>query len=146
MPAIGLGGGFVTPATTAARWARSKKVVRGMAAGVLNSARQTGSALASRSSLLLAARHSFDAGMRAVLWTAAALAWWRALETTHGHAHARNVWRVAITMAGADHHRAGGAIDIRLRGRRRKHAANHAGHQTNPTTTISITPTMIRTE
>jgi DHA2 family methylenomycin A resistance protein-like MFS transporter len=70
----------------------------GMAAGVLNSARQTGAALGvAIFGTLLAAHESFDVGMRAVLWTAtamslaAALVWWRVVFTTRRQMQARNV-------------------------------------------------------
>lgn len=98
MPAIGLGGGLITPAATAALMATVEKSRAGMAAGVLNSARQTGAALGvAIFGMLLAARDPFDAGMRAVLWTAvgmslaAALVWWHAVFTTRRRTLARNL-------------------------------------------------------
>jgi len=98
LPAIGLGGGFITPAATAALMGSVEKSRAGMAAGVLNSARQTGAALGvAIFGMLLAARDPFDSGMRAVLWTAAgmslaaALVWWRAAATTRREAHPRHV-------------------------------------------------------
>jgi len=98
MPAIGLGGGFITPAATASLMSTVEKSRAGMAAGVLNSARQTGAALGvAIFGTLLAAHESFDVGMRAVLWTAtamslaAALVWWRVVFTTRRQMQARNV-------------------------------------------------------
>jgi DHA2 family methylenomycin A resistance protein-like MFS transporter len=80
--AIGLGGGLVTPAATAALIGTVEKSRAGIAAGVLNSARQTGAALGvAVFGALIAAFHPFDVGMRRALWSAVlvsvlALAWW----------------------------------------------------------------------
>lgn len=85
MLAIGLGGGLITPAATAALMGTVEKSRAGIAAGVLNSARQTGAALGvAIFGTLIATLHPFDIGMRAALWTAAALSflsavvWWHA--------------------------------------------------------------------
>ncbi|MDR3514450.1 MAG: MFS transporter [Azospirillaceae bacterium] len=80
--AIGLGGGLITPAATAALLATVEKGRVGMAAGVLNSARQTGAALGvAVFGALVAALHPFDLGMRSALGiaagiSAAVLVWW----------------------------------------------------------------------
>jgi DHA2 family methylenomycin A resistance protein-like MFS transporter len=80
--AIGLGGGLITPAATAALIGTVEKSRAGIAAGVLNSARQTGAALGvAIFGALIAALHPFDLGMRRALLSAAvisavALVWW----------------------------------------------------------------------
>ncbi|MCU1736816.1 MULTISPECIES: MFS transporter [unclassified Pseudomonas] len=83
MLAIGLASGFVSPAATAPALGTVEKHRAGVAAAVLNSARQTGAALGvALFGTLIAALQSFEAGMHAVLWTAAAVSliagfvWW----------------------------------------------------------------------
>ncbi len=85
MLAIGLGGGLITPAATAALMGTVEKSRAGIAAGVLNSARQTGAALGvAIFGTLIATLHPFEVGMRTALWMAAvlsflsAVAWWHA--------------------------------------------------------------------
>ncbi|QAU23215.1 DHA2 family efflux MFS transporter permease subunit [Dyella sp. M7H15-1] len=85
MLAIGLGGGLITPAATAALMGTVEKSRAGIAAGVLNSARQTGAALGvAIFGTLIATLHPFEVGMRTALQTAAALSflsalvWWHA--------------------------------------------------------------------
>jgi DHA2 family methylenomycin A resistance protein-like MFS transporter len=84
--AIGLASGFVSPAATAPAMGTVERHRAGVAAAVLNSARQTGAALGvAIFGTLVAAMQSFEVGMHAVLWTAAAVslfagfAWWCAL-------------------------------------------------------------------
>jgi len=84
--AIGLASGFVSPAATAPAMGTVEKHRAGVAAAVLNSARQTGAALGvAIFGTLIATLHPFEAGMRAALWTVvvvsimAALIWWLAL-------------------------------------------------------------------
>lgn len=83
MLVIGLASGFVSPAATAPALGTVETNRAGVAAAVLNSARQTGAALGvAIFGTLIAAQHPFEAGMRAALWTAAvvsliaAVAWW----------------------------------------------------------------------
>ena len=83
MLAIGLGGGLITPAATAALMGTVEKSQAGIAAGVLNSARQTGAALGvAIFGAMIAVLHPFETGMRTSLWTAAAVSfiaawiWW----------------------------------------------------------------------
>jgi MFS transporter, DHA2 family, methylenomycin A resistance protein len=86
MLAIGLASGFVSPAATAPAMGTVEKHRAGVAAAVLNSARQTGAALGvAVFGTLVAALQPFEAGMHATLWVAAsisivaALVWWFAL-------------------------------------------------------------------
>lgn len=73
--AIGLASGFVSPAATAPAMGTVEKPRAGVAAAVLNAARQTGAALGvSIFGALIAAFPVFEDGRRAVLWTAAAVA------------------------------------------------------------------------
>jgi MFS transporter, DHA2 family, methylenomycin A resistance protein len=63
---LGLAGGFITPAVTAALMTEADPHSAGIAAGILNSARQLGSALGvAIFGALLAVFPSFEAGMRA---------------------------------------------------------------------------------
>ncbi|RDK02989.1 MFS transporter [Paraburkholderia lacunae] len=85
MLAIGLAAGFVSPAATAPAMGTVEKHRAGVAAAVLNSARQTGAALGvAIFGTLIATVHPFEAGMQAALWTAAAVSlvaaqiWWLA--------------------------------------------------------------------
>lgn len=72
MSVIGLGAGVITPAATAALMNRIEKSRAGVAAGVLNSARQTGAALGvAVFGALLAALQPFAVGMHAAIWVAA---------------------------------------------------------------------------
>ncbi|PRC92515.1 MFS transporter [Solimicrobium silvestre] len=87
MVAIGLASGFISPAATAPAMGTVDKNRSGVAAAVLNSARQTGAALGvAIFGSLIAALHPFEVGMHAALWTAAAvsliaaLTWWFILE------------------------------------------------------------------
>ncbi|SFI30258.1 MFS transporter, DHA2 family, methylenomycin A resistance protein [Collimonas sp. OK307] len=75
MPAIGFAAGLITPAATAALMAAVEPERAGVAAGVLNSARQTGAALgvAVFGGLITAVR-PFEAGLHLALWASAALA------------------------------------------------------------------------
>ena len=86
MPLIGAAAGFVTPAATAAMMGTVEKGRAGIAAGVMNAARQTGAALGvAVFGALVAGRETFVLGFLAALWTAAgmsliaALIWWIAL-------------------------------------------------------------------
>lgn len=90
MLAIGLGGGLITPAATAALMGTVSKDRAGIAAGVLNTARQTGAALGvSIFGTLIGTCHSFEAGMRITVWVAAAVLflcavmWWHAMFVRH---------------------------------------------------------------
>lgn len=83
--AIGVGGGLVTPAAAAALMATVDKARTGIASGVLNAARQTGSALGvALFGALIAAAPSFEAGLRNVCLLVAAVlfvtlaVWWAA--------------------------------------------------------------------
>ncbi|GLS23813.1 MFS transporter [Labrys miyagiensis] len=85
MPLIGLAASLITPATTTALMATVEGDRAGIAAGVLNAARQTGAALGVAGfGALVAALHPFAQGMAAGLFSAAilsvmgALIWWRA--------------------------------------------------------------------
>ncbi|WP_218023734.1 MFS transporter [Paraburkholderia ribeironis] len=85
LPAIGFAASLITPATTVALMACVDGSRAGLAAGVLNAARQTGAALGvAISGVLIATRPSFIEGMRASLLIAAMLSmiagmvWWRA--------------------------------------------------------------------
>jgi len=87
LPAIGLAAGLITPAATAALMTAVEPERAGVAAGVLNSARQTGAALGvALFGGVIAASHPFQLGLQIVLWAsaglalAAALAWQRALK------------------------------------------------------------------
>jgi len=86
MSLIGAAAGFVTPAATAAIMGTVEKSRSGIAAGVLNAARQTGAALGVAVFGVLVATHGeFIAGFQAALLSAAsvslaaALFWWIAL-------------------------------------------------------------------
>jgi len=86
MPLIGAAAGFVTPAATAAMMGTVEKSRSGIAAGVLNAARQTGAALGvAVFGALVAGQEAFVSGLQAALWVAAgmslsmALIWWIAL-------------------------------------------------------------------
>jgi MFS transporter, DHA2 family, methylenomycin A resistance protein len=85
LPAIGFAASLAMPAATAALMATVEQERAGIAAGVLNAARQTGAALGvAVAGALLAGHVSIGAGMRANLLIAAALSalaawtWWRA--------------------------------------------------------------------
>ena len=85
LPAIGFAASLITPAATAALMAAVDQGRAGIAAGVLNAARQTGAALGvAVAGAMIAGRASVGAGMRvnlliaAALSAAAAWAWWRA--------------------------------------------------------------------
>jgi len=89
MLAIGLSAGLITPAATATMMAAIGKDRAGVAAGVLNAARQTGAALGvAVFGALLTVRPYFAAGLHAALWLAtavslaAAIAWQFALAPT----------------------------------------------------------------
>ncbi len=86
MSLIGAAAGFVTPAATAAMMGTVEKGRSGIAAGVLNAARQTGAALGvAVFGALVAGQEAFVSGFQAALWVAAgmslstALIWWIAL-------------------------------------------------------------------
>lgn len=86
MTAIGFASGFVSPASTAPAIGAVDEDRAGIAAAVLNSARQTGAALGvAIFGTLIAALQPFKAGMDAALWSAAvvsvaaAMVWWLAL-------------------------------------------------------------------
>ncbi|RDU98553.1 MFS transporter [Trinickia dinghuensis] len=83
--AIGLAAGYVTPAATAPALSTVEHRHAGVAAGVLNSARQSGSALGvAVFGSVIGASMPFTAAMRGVLYGAAAMAivaawvWWKA--------------------------------------------------------------------
>lgn len=85
LPAIGLAASLITPATTAALMASVPPQQTGIAAGVLNAARQTGAALGvAVTGALIATPTVAGAGTHAGQWLAgalsglAALVWWRA--------------------------------------------------------------------
>lgn len=91
MPLIGFAAGFVTPAATAAMMGTVEKGRAGVAAGVMNAARQSGAALGvAVFGGLVAMQGEFMVGLQAALWGAAgvslmaALIWWVALI---GHKH-----------------------------------------------------------
>ncbi|MCP3723143.1 MFS transporter [Paraburkholderia sp. CNPSo 3272] len=93
LPAIGLAASLVTPAATAALMATVDQGRAGIAAGVLNAARQTGAALGvAVAGAMIAGRASIGAGMRVnlliagVLSAGAAWAWWRAWSRHAAHA------------------------------------------------------------
>jgi len=86
MPLIGAAAGFVTPAATTAMMGTVERSRSGIAAGVLNAARQTGAALGvAVFGALVAGQQAFMLGFQAALWVAAgmsllmALIWWIAL-------------------------------------------------------------------
>ena len=89
--AIGLASGFVSPAATAPAMGTVEKNRAGVAAAVLNSARQTGAALGvAIFGTLIATLHPFEVGMHSALWVAvgvsiaAALIWRLAsMQSTH---------------------------------------------------------------
>ncbi len=75
LPPIGLAAGFISPAATAPAMGTVEPGRAGVAAGVLNAARQSGAALGiAVCGSLLAAPQGFAQGMRDALWIAAALA------------------------------------------------------------------------
>jgi DHA2 family methylenomycin A resistance protein-like MFS transporter len=83
---IGTASGFVSPAATAPAMGTVEAGRAGVAAAVLNAARQTGAALGvAVFGSLTAAIQPFEAGLHAALWAAvavslaAALVWWLAL-------------------------------------------------------------------
>ena len=85
LPTIGLAASLITPATTAALMASAEPRRAGIAAGVLNAARQSGAALGvALAGVLIATRPSIAEGMHAGLLIAALLSaiagmiWWRA--------------------------------------------------------------------
>ncbi|WP_027801879.1 MFS transporter [Paraburkholderia dilworthii] len=85
LPAIGFAASLITPVTTAAMMASVERNQAGIAAGVLNAARQTGAALGVASSGAFIARHAaigdgMHAGLlfSAVLSLLAGAVWWRA--------------------------------------------------------------------
>jgi len=85
MLAIGMASGFISPAATAPAMGTVGKERAGVAAAVLNAARQTGAALGvAIFGTLITAFHPLAAGMRMVLCLAvvvsllAAAAWWLA--------------------------------------------------------------------
>lgn len=94
LPLVGLGGGFVTPAATAALMGTVDARRAGIAAGVLNSARQAGAALGvAVFGTLLAVEPRFIDGMRESLWVSCALSvvaiavWWggcQAMQASRG--------------------------------------------------------------
>jgi len=85
MPLIGSAAGFISPAATAAMMGTVERSRAGVAAGVLNAARQTGAALGvAIFGALVTAQEGFVVGFQAALWGAvglslfAALVWWTA--------------------------------------------------------------------
>ncbi|SMG50571.1 MFS transporter [Paraburkholderia susongensis] len=83
LPAIGLAASLITPVATTTLMASVESVRSGIAAGVLNAARQTGAVLGvTVSGSMIAMRHSIVDGMRSGLLLAGALsfaagmAWW----------------------------------------------------------------------
>lgn len=86
MLATGFASGFISPAATAPAMGTVKKTHSGVAAAVLNTARQSGAALGvAIFGALLAMLHPFECGMHAALWVAATVSllalwiWWFAL-------------------------------------------------------------------
>ena len=86
MLAIGLASGFVSPAATAPAMGTVANAQAGVAAAVLNAARQTGAGLGvAIFGALVVALPTFEAGVHAVLWVAASVSivaaavWWLAL-------------------------------------------------------------------
>ena len=91
MLAIGLASGFISPAATAPAMGTVERQRAGIAAAVLNAARQAGAAIGvAIFGTLVAGSHPFEIGMHAALWTAAvvslmaAWAWWLALTPPAG--------------------------------------------------------------
>lgn len=87
MLAIGLASGFISPAATAPAMGSVDKSRAGIAAAVLNAARQLGAALGvAVFGTLMVANLRYEQGMHEVLWSVitvslfAALAWWFALQ------------------------------------------------------------------
>lgn len=87
MLSIGLASGFISPAATAPAMGSVDKLRAGIAAAVLNAARQLGAALGvAIFGTLMVASLRYEQGMHTVLWTAialslvAALAWFFALQ------------------------------------------------------------------
>lgn len=83
MLAVGVGGGLITPAVTGALMASVEKARAGVAAGVLNVARQTGAALGvAIFGAMISQLHPLEVGLRAALLMAsilsivAILVWW----------------------------------------------------------------------
>ncbi|TDG06290.1 MFS transporter [Paraburkholderia guartelaensis] len=105
LPAIGFAASLITPAATAALMATVDQGRAGVAAGVLNAARQTGAALGvAVAGAMIAGRASIGAGMRVNLLIAAVLSaggawvWWRAW--FHHAAHAAQSHVAKKTRAG----------------------------------------------
>jgi DHA2 family methylenomycin A resistance protein-like MFS transporter len=89
MPAIGFFAGLITPMATSSLIDTVDKNRAGIAAGVLNSARQMGAALGvAVFGTMVAALHRFESGMHSAMATAAAvsltaaMAWWLASKGT----------------------------------------------------------------
>jgi DHA2 family methylenomycin A resistance protein-like MFS transporter len=85
---VGLGGGLVTPAATASLMAAADRARAGIAAGILNTARQAGAAMGvALFGLLMAGHAQIGAGVRFALAVSAGLAIvallvsWRAMPT-----------------------------------------------------------------
>jgi DHA2 family methylenomycin A resistance protein-like MFS transporter len=86
LPLIGFAAGLITPATTAAMMGTVEKDRAGVAAGVMNAARQTGAALGvAVFGALVGASETFITGLHSALWGGAGLSllvsviWWIAL-------------------------------------------------------------------
>ncbi|MFL9949329.1 MFS transporter [Paraburkholderia agricolaris] len=88
-PAVGFGAGVITPAATAALMTTVDKARAGVAAGVLNASRQTGSAFGvAIFGALMSAVQPLDTGIRVAVYLAIGLSLLAAL-----------VWRIALAVA-----------------------------------------------
>lgn len=88
-PAVGFGAGVITPAATAALMTAVDNARAGVAAGVLNASRQTGSAFGvAIFGALMSAIQPLDAGIRVAVYLAIGLALLAAL-----------VWSIALALA-----------------------------------------------
>ena len=88
-PAVGFGAGVITPAATAALMAGVDKARAGVAAGVLNASRQTGSAFGvAIFGALISAIQPLDMGVRVAVYLAIGLSLVAAL-----------VWGIALAVA-----------------------------------------------
>lgn len=88
-PAVGFGAGVITPAATAALMTTVDKARAGVAAGVLNASRQTGSAFGvAIFGALMSAVQPLDTGIRVAVYLAVGLSLLAAL-----------VWRIALAVA-----------------------------------------------
>ena len=101
LPAVGLAASLITPATTATLMSAVQDRHAGIAAGVLNAARQVGAALGvALCGTLIAASHAIARGMHVsavaagLLSIVAAVVWWLACRTTPTAAVHRSMERI----------------------------------------------------